>query len=146
MLWDAMHTLINKQVSSSWSHSVWDAKEGIYCSKCWLWQFSDWVCKFSWYVHHLLLLYVFVIAHTSSHAHTYPWTIGCKGNYFFQGIEDKARAIFDSSDANSVVSQLCDGVDALANCTLGKWCCDLLCYFLVSCYISHPQFSIYTQW
>ena len=45
---------------------------------------------------------------------------GCESNFFFQGIKDKARAIFDSTDDNSVISQICDGSDAsLANCNLG---------------------------
>lgn len=44
---------------------------------------------------------------------------GCESNYFFQGIKDKARAIFDSTDDNSVISQICDGSDALANCNRG---------------------------
>ena len=44
---------------------------------------------------------------------------GCDSNYFFQGIKDKAKAIFDSTDDNSVVSQLCNGSDALANCNRG---------------------------
>ena len=37
---------------------------------------------------------------------------GCESNFFFQGIKDKAKAIFDSTDDNSVVSQLCDGSGA----------------------------------
>ena len=45
---------------------------------------------------------------------------GCDSSYFFQGIKDKAKAIFDSTDDNSVVSQICDGSDALATCDLGK--------------------------
>ena len=55
-------------------------------------------------------------------AHAYVcilYTSGCEGGYFYQGILDKARAIFDGNDENSVVSQMCDGPDALANCDLG---------------------------
>ena len=37
---------------------------------------------------------------------------GCEGNHI-QGLLDKAEAIFDSTDNNSVVSQLCNGADSL---------------------------------
>ena len=35
---------------------------------------------------------------------TYANSPGCDSSYFFQGFEDKAKAIFDSTDDKSVVS------------------------------------------
>lgn len=40
-------------------------------------------------------------------------TTGCGG------FEDKSQEIFDGNIADSVVSQLCDGPDPIANCDLG---------------------------
>jgi len=45
----------------------------------------------------------------------------CEGNriWDFKGFTHKAREIFDGSVADSVISQLCDGPNAIANCRLG---------------------------
>ena len=45
--------------------------------------------------------------------------IDCEDNILAQGLMGKAKAIFDGSDANSAVSQLCDGPNAIANCDRG---------------------------
>lgn len=53
-------------------------------------------------------------------------SIGCEGNtrvqgytFGFQGLNHKTQEIFDSTIDDSVVTQLCDGPDAIANCDLG---------------------------